>query len=151
MIKIIAIGKIKEKFYRDAIEEYLKRLKKYEKIEIIELKDETSASSKENLKKEATLILSKIDDKDYVIALDRKAKDLSSKDFALTLSKISLESSKITFVIGGSEGLAKEVLDRSNQKISFSKLTFPHQLFRVILLEQIYRAYRINNNEKYHK
>ena len=151
MIKIIAIGKIKEKFYRDAIEEYLKRLKKYEKIEIIELKDETSASSKENLKKEATLILSKIDAKDYVIALDRQAKDLSSKDFALTLSKISLESSKITFVIGGSEGLAKEVLDRSNQKISFSKLTFPHQLFRVILLEQIYRAYRINNNEKYHK
>lgn len=151
MIKIIAIGKIKEKFYRDAIEEYLKRLKKYEKIEIIELKDETSASSKENLKKEATLILSKIDDKDYVIALDRKAKDLSSKDFALTLSKISLESSKITFVIGGSEGLAKEVLDRSNRRVSFSKLTFPHQLFRVILLEQIYRAYRINNNEKYHK
>lgn len=151
MIKIIAIGKIKEKFYRDAIEEYLKRLKKYEKIEIIELKDETSASSKENLKKEATLILSKIDDKDYVIALDRKAKDLSSKDFALTLSKISLESSKITFVIGGSEGLAKEVLDRYNRRVSFSKLTFPHQLFRVILLEQIYRAYRINNNEKYHK
>lgn len=151
MIKIIAIGKIKEKFYRDAIEEYLKRLKKYEKIEVIELKDETSASSKENLKKEATLILSKIDDKDYVIALDRKAKDLSSKDFALTLSKISLESSKITFVIGGSEGLAKEVLDRSNRRVSFSKLTFPHQLFRVILLEQIYRAYRINNNEKYHK
>ena len=144
MIKIICVGKIKEAFYRDAIAEYMKRLSKYHKVEIVELND-----SNINLEKE--LILKKIDNKDYVITLEIEGHEVSSVELANKLDKTLMINSNITFVIGGSDGLDDEVKARANYKLSFSKMTFPHQLFRVILLEQIYRAFKIMNNETYHK
>ena len=144
MIKIICIGKIKESFYREAISEYLKRLSKYHKIEIIELNDS-------NINQEKDLILNKIDKKDHIITLEINGKELDSKEFANYLDKTFIEHSNICFIIGGSNGLHKEVTNLSNYKLSFSKMTFPHQLFRVILLEQIYRSFKIINNETYHK
>ncbi len=151
MIRIIALGKIKEKFYQEAINEYLKRLQKYNKIEIIELKDENRLTDEENINFEGKSILAKISDKDYVIALDLKGDELTSEGLASKVAKLELESKKITIIIGGSCGLSNDVILRADEVISFSKLTFPHQLFRVIVLEQIYRAYKINNNETYHK
>ena len=144
MIKIICIGKIKEKFYRDAIEEYIKRLSKYHKVEIIELPDS-------NIKQEKELILKKIDSKDYIITMEIEGKQLTSIELSEMLDKTFLNYSNITFIIGGSDGLDDEIKNLSNYKLSFSKLTFPHQLFRVILLEQIYRSFKIINNETYHK
>ena len=144
MIKIICIGKIKEKFYRDAIEEYMKRLSKYHKVEIIELPDS-------NIKQEKELILKKIDSKDYIITMEIEGKNLSSIELSTMIDKTFLNYSNITFIIGGSDGLDDEIKNLSNYKLSFSKLTFPHQLFRVILLEQIYRSFKILNNETYHK
>ncbi len=151
MIKIICIGKVKEKFYREAIDEYLKRLQKYDKMEIIELKDENLMDDEANLIEEGKRILSRINANDYLIALDVLSKELNSEEFASQIELLRNESKKICFVIGGSNGLSKEVRDRANEKISFSKMTFPHQLFRIILLEQIYRSFKINNNETYHK
>ena len=144
MIKIICIGKIKEKFYRDSIEEYMKRLSKYHKVEIIELPDS-------NIKQEKELILKKIDSKDYIITMEIEGKQLTSIELSEMLDKTFLNYSNITFIIGGSDGLDDEIKNLSNYKLSFSKLTFPHQLFRVILLEQIYRSFKILNNETYHK
>ena len=144
MIKIICIGKIKEKFYRDAIEEYMKRLSKYHKVEIIELPDS-------NIKQEKELILKKIDSKDYIITMEIEGKQLTSIELSEMIDKTFLNYSNITFIIGGSDGLDDEIKNLSNYKLSFSKLTFPHQLFRVILLEQIYRSFKILNNETYHK
>ena len=144
MIIIICIGKIKEKFYRDAIEEYMKRLSKYHKVEIIELPDS-------NIKQEKELILKKIDSKDYIITMEIEGKQLTSIELSEMLDKTFLNYSNITFIIGGSDGLDDEIKNLSNYKLSFSKLTFPHQLFRVILLEQIYRSFKILNNESYHK
>ena len=144
MIKIICIGKIKEKFYRDAIEEYMKRLSKYHKVEIIELPDS-------NIKQEKELILKKIDSKDYIITMEIEGKQLTSIELSEMLDKTFLNYSNITFIIGGSDGLDDEIKNLSNYKLSFSKLTFPHQLFRVFLLEQIYRSFKILNNETYHK
>ena len=149
MIKIICVGKIKEKYFILAINEYLKRLSKYVKIDIVEIKDEARAEVA--LKIEGEKILSKIKDDEYVIALDIAGEKISSIDFAKKIDKVFNNNSKLTFVIGGSYGLSQEVKKRSNYLLSFSKMTFPHQLFRVILLEQIYRAYKINNNESYHK
>lgn len=151
MIKIICVGKIKEKFYRDAIEEYLKRLSKYEKVEIIECKDYSDLSINEILLKEKNEIEKYINSKDYVITMEIEGKNISSVEFAKKLESIYLNSSNITFIIGGSYGLNEDIKQRSNYKLSFSKMTFPHQLFRVILLEQIYRCFKINNNESYHK
>ena len=144
MIKIICIGKIKEKFYRDAIAEYMKRLSKYNKVEIIELPDS-------NIKQEKELILKKIDSKDYIITMEIEGKQLTSIELSEMLDKTFLNYSNITFIIGGSDGLDDEIKNLSNYKLSFSKLTFPHQLFRVFLLEQIYRSFKILNNETYHK
>ena len=144
MIKIICIGKIKEKFYRDSIEEYMKRLSKYHKVEIIELPDS-------NIKQEKELILKKIDSKDYIITMEIEGKQLTSIELSEMIDKTFLNYSNITFIIGGSDGLDDEIKNLSNYKLSFSKLTFPHQLFRVILLEQIYRSFKILNNETYHK
>ena len=149
MIKIICVGKIKEKYLTLAIDEYLKRLSKYVKIDIVEIKDE--ANSEVALKIEGEKILSKIRNEDYVITLDIDGENISSLEFASKIDKIFNNNSKLVFVIGGSYGLADEVKKRSNYSLSFSKMTFPHQLFRVIVLEQIYRAYKINNNESYHK
>jgi 23S rRNA (pseudouridine1915-N3)-methyltransferase len=144
LIKIIAVGKIKESFYRDAINEYLKRLSKYVKIEIVEVEDE-------NITKEKANIIKHIKDKDYLIALDIEGKELDSVSFANKIDILQTSHSNITFIIGGSDGLHKDIKELVKERISFSKLTFPHQLFRIILLEQIYRSYRIINNETYHK
>lgn len=149
MIKIICVGKIKEKFFSSAVKEYLKRLSRYTKIEIVEIPDESSAEIA--VKVEGDKILNKIKKGEYVIALDIGGNEISSLEFAKKVSKIFNTTSKITFVIGGSYGLSGKVKKRCNFLLSFSKMTFPHQLFRVILLEQIYRAYKINNNETYHK
>lgn len=149
MIKIICVGKIKEKYLKSACNEYIKRLGKYTKIEIVEIKDE--ANAEKALKIEGSKILSKIKDDEYVITLDIAGKSISSLDFAKKINKVFNSNSKLTFVIGGSYGMSNLVKDRSNYSLSFSKMTFPHQLFRVILLEQIYRSYKINNNESYHK
>ncbi len=157
-IAIVCVGKIKEKFYRDAIDEYAKRLSKYCKLEIIEVADEKTpdkaSETVENLikEKEADRILEKIKEDTFVYTLEIKGKRYTSESFAKELeNKGTYGTSNIAFVIGGSLGLHEKVLKRSNGSISFSDMTFPHQLMRVILTEQIYRAYRIMNNEPYHK
>ena len=144
MIKIICVGKIKEKFYVDALNEYKKRLSKYTKLEIIELIDS-------NIKNEKELILKNMSSKVYNIVLAIEGNEYDSVKFANHMNKLFIDNSNITFIIGGSEGVDHEIKSKANELISFSKLTFPHQLFRIILLEQIYRSYKINNNETYHK
>ena len=151
MIKIICVGKIKEKYLKDAISEYQKRLSKYTKLEIIELNDISNLNRNDIIEKEGINILNNIKEKDYVITLDINGIKMNSVKFADTLAKTLIINSNIVFIIGGSYGLSNSVSARSNLKLSFSDLTFPHQLFRVILLEQIYRAFKINNNEEYHK
>ena len=157
-IKIICVGKIKEKFYKDAISEYSKRLSAYCNLKIIEVNDEKTkenASDKEidiTLKKEGERILKATSDSDYIIALSIDGKKFDSIGFADRINDLGVHStSNICFIIGSSLGLHKEVLEKAKLKISFSDMTFPHQLMRVILLEQIYRAYRIINKEPYHK
>ena len=148
-MKIICVGKVKEKFFVYAINEYSKRISKYTKLEILEISDESNESIA--MKKEGEKILSKIKDNDYVVTLEIEGNDLNSLEFAQKIDNNFNSNKNLTFVIGGSYGLDESVKSRSNYKISFSRLTFPHQLFRVILLEQIYRAYKINNHENYHK
>ena len=151
MIKIITVGTLKEKYLQDAIEEYKKRISKYTKLEIIEIKDEGIVEKEKALNIEGEKILHYIQEKDYVITLEIDGKEYNSEDFSKKIDSIQIEHSNITFIIGGSFGLSNKVKERSNLAISFSKMTFPHQLFRVILLEQIYRSYKIINNESYHK
>lgn len=151
MIKIICIGKIKEQFYRDAIQEYLKRLSKYTKIELIELNDINNDNINIILEKERDEILSKIKEKEYIITLEIEGKELDSVELSNKINELQIKNSIITFIIGGSYGIHNDIKNMSNYKLSFSKLTFPHQLFRVMLLEQIYRSYKILNNETYHK
>ncbi|MCR4934829.1 MAG: 23S rRNA (pseudouridine(1915)-N(3))-methyltransferase RlmH [Lachnospiraceae bacterium] len=157
-IKLITVGKIKEKFFKDAILEYSKRLSKFCNLEIIEVQDEmtpdkaTDVENQKILEKEGDRILSKIKDSEFLITLEIEGKKLSSEDLAKKLSSICLSGqSTIDFVIGGSLGLDKKVKARSDFSLSFSDMTFPHQLMRVIVLEQIYRAFKINANEPYHK
>lgn len=157
-ITIICVGKIKEKFYREAIEEYAKRLSKYCRFEIVEVADEktpdkASAVEEEQIKeKEAGRILARIKPDSYVCTLEIAGKQLSSTELADWMEKSAVGGrSHICFVIGGSLGLHSSVLARSDFALSFSKMTFPHQLMRVILSEQIYRAFRIISNEPYHK
>ena len=157
-ISIICVGKIKEKYLKLGIDEFKKRLSKYCKLEIIELDDEKAPenlSDKEMLmikEKEGKKILSKIKDNSYVIALAIDGKNLSSEELADTINNLGVRgNSHIVFIIGGSLGLSDEILSRANYKLSFSKMTFPHQLMRLILLEQVYRAYIINSGEPYHK
>ena len=145
MIKIICLGKLKESYLTELVNDYLKRINKYHKTEIIELKDE------ENLENEAKNILKYINPNDYVITLEIEGKALNSLEFAELIDKTFITNSTITFIIGSSIGLSRVVKERSNFKLSFSKFTFPHGLFRGILLEQIYRAFKINHNENYHK
>ena len=151
MIKIFTVGSIKEKYLKDAIEEYTKRLSKYTNIEIVEVKDEGLVEPQKAISLEEEKILKHINEKDYIITLEIEGKEFTSEEFAEKLDKIQLESSNITFIIGGSYGLSQNIKDKSRLHLSFSKMTFPHQLFRVLLLEQIYRAFKINNNESYHK
>ena len=156
-ITIIGVGKIKEKYFTDAIKEYSKRLSRFCQIEIIEVNDEKipeNASEKEMEKikeKEGKGILSKIKDGAYVVTLCIEGKELSSEELAKKIEAISMQSSNIVFVIGGSLGLSDEVKNASSLRLSFGKMTLPHQLMRVVLLEQIYRAFKINNSENYHK
>ncbi|MDD6351316.1 MAG: 23S rRNA (pseudouridine(1915)-N(3))-methyltransferase RlmH [Lachnospiraceae bacterium] len=157
-ITIACVGKVKEKFYRDAIQEYAKRLSRYCKLEIEEVADEktpenASAAMEEEIKnKEGERLLKKIPDSAFVIALAIEGKSLSSTELAGKIDRLGLSGkSHIVFVIGGSLGLSPKVLKRADALLSFSKMTFPHQLMRVILLEQIYRSYRIINGEPYHK
>ena len=151
MIKIICVGKIKERFFKEAIEEYKKRLSKYTKLSIIEVED-INLNNEELIKqKESELILKHIEKKDYIITLEIEGKQLTSIELSKKIEELETINSNITFIIGGSYGLADEIKKLSSYKLSFSKLTFPHQLFRIILLEQIYRSYKIKNNESYHK
>ena len=150
MIKIISVGKIKEKYLIDAIKEYTKRISKYTKVEIIEVNDVDYDINK-TLETEKNSILKYIDFKDYIITLDIEGNQLSSVEFASKMNDIFNHNSNITFIIGGSYGLHHTIKKLSNFNLSFSKMTFPHQLFRVMLLEQIYRTFKINNNETYHK
>lgn len=148
MIKLICVGKIKEKYYKEAINEYQKRLSRYTKLTIIELEDEPNVNG---IEKEGENILKNINAKDYCITLEIDGNMLSSEEFSKKIDFELINNSNITFIIGGSYGLSKKVKERSNYKLSFSKQTFPHQLFRVMFLEQLYRAFKIKNNETYHK
>ena len=150
MIKIITVGKIKEKYFRDAIDEYLKRLSKYTKIDLIEVPDE-DYDIKKTLLKEKDSILKHVSEKDYVITLEIEGKELNSVELSNKINDTMINNSDITFIIGGSYGLHEDIKKISNYALSFSKMTFPHQLFRIMLLEQIYRSYKILNNETYHK
>ena len=157
-ISVVSVGKLKEKYLKMGIDEYLKRLNSYAKVEVIEVADEKAPEELSELEmiqvkqKEGERILAKISQDTYVIALAINGKMQSSEELADTLDKLATYGkSKIAFIIGGSLGLSEEVLKRANEKLSFSKMTFPHQLMKLILVEQIYRAFRINRNEPYHK
>ena len=157
-INIICIGKIKEKFLKDAVNEYVKRISRFAKVKITELPDEavpekmSEAEEKNVLKKEGEKILAALSPSDYVIALCVEGKQMGSVELAEHLSECFLRGkSSISFIIGGSLGLLEEVKKRSSLRLSFSKMTFPHQLMRIILLEQVYRCFKINANETYHK
>lgn len=157
-ITLITVGKIKEKYFTDAIAEYAKRLSRYTKLEIVEVPDEktpdgVSETLEKQIKdKEGEKILSKISDGAYVVALAIEGKMLDSEELADKMEKWNVSGiSHVVFIIGGSLGLSQKVLNCADFKLSFSKMTFPHQLMRVILLEQIYRSFRIRNNEPYHK
>ncbi|TCN23944.1 23S rRNA (pseudouridine(1915)-N(3))-methyltransferase RlmH [Mesobacillus foraminis] len=157
-ISIVTVGKLKEKYLKQGIEEYLKRLGSYAKVEIIEVPDEKAPEELSEIEmeqvkqKEGERILAKIHQDAHVIALAINGKLKSSEELADTLNKLATYGkSKVTFIIGGSLGLGGEVLKRADEQLSFSKMTFPHQLMRLILVEQIYRAFRINRGEPYHK
>mgnify|MGYP003468523441 CR=1 FL=1 len=157
-ITVITVGKIKEKYFTMAIDEYSKRLSRYIKLDIVEVADEkTPDGASESLEnqikeKEGERILSKISEGAYVVALAIEGKQLSSEELADKMEKWNVNGiSHLVFIIGGSLGLTPKVLNRADFKLSFSKMTFPHQLMRVVLLEQIYRSFRIRNNEPYHK
>jgi 23S rRNA (pseudouridine1915-N3)-methyltransferase len=157
-ISIVTVGKLKEKYLKQGIEEYLKRLTAYAKVDVIEVADEKAPEVLSELEmvqvkqKEGERILAKISHDTYVMALAIQGKLGSSEELADSLDKLATYGkSKIAFVIGGSLGLSEEVIKRSNEQLSFSRMTFPHQLMRLILVEQIYRAFRINRGEPYHK
>ena len=156
-INIICIGKLKEKYLKDAVDEYSKRLTRFANLQIIELPDEkipersSDKIEEKILKKEGELILSKLKKDSFIIAMCVEGKLISSEELAATIKNVSQTSSNITFIIGGSLGLSDSVKKCAHTRISFGKITLPHQLMRVILLEQIYRAFRIMKNEPYHK
>ena len=157
-IHIVSVGKIKEKYLKQGITEFEKRLRPYCKLKLDEVADEQAPeqlSEKELLKvkqKEGERILQKIKPNEYVIALDIKGVNWSSEQLAKEIDKLGIAGkSSIAFIIGGSNGLSEEVLQRANQKLSFSKMTFPHQLMKLILMEQVYRGFKILRNEPYHK
>lgn len=151
MIKLITVGSIKEKYLKEAIEEYSKRIKKYTNLEIIEVKDEGLVEERKAITLEGEKIKKHLNPKDYIITMEIDGKEMTSVEFSEKIDQILIENSNITFVIGGSYGLSSEIKQLSKLHLSFSKMTFPHQLFRVMLLEQIYRSYKIINNENYHK
>jgi len=156
-IQIISAGKIKERFFRDAVDEYVKRTSKFAKVSITEISDERvperlSEKEAENIKSvEGERILAKIKPQSYVFALCIEGRQISSEKFSEKIADVMMTNSDIAFIIGGSIGLCDKVKEKADFKISFSKMTFPHQLMRVVLMEQIYRAFKIMNNESYHK
>jgi 23S rRNA (pseudouridine1915-N3)-methyltransferase len=157
-IKLVTVGKLKEKYLIQGINEYLKRLNSYAKMEIIEVPDEkapeklSDAEMLQVKEKEGQRILGKINDNEYVFVLAINGKQLSSEEFSKEIEQLGISGkSNLTFVIGGSLGLSDSVLRRSNQQISFGRLTYPHQLMRLVLVEQIYRGFRIMKGEPYHK
>ena len=156
-INVLCVGKVKETFFKEAIFEYSKRLSRFCDLNIIEIQDEkipdkSNEKIEQEIKdKEGNNILSHIKKDSYVIALDLRGKEFDSVTFSQEISRLSITNSNITFVIGGSLGLSEKVLSSCNEKICFSKLTFPHQLIRIFLLEQLYRSFKISNNEAYHK
>lgn len=156
-VTVIAFGKLKEKYYDAACKEYLKRLQRFGRISMIELQDlptpknPTPKEIETLLDKEGETLLKNIKDSDYLIALAIEGKQLSSEEHAAKLQSLLDRSEHVVFVIGSSEGLSQTVLDRADELISFSPMTFPHQLARVMLLEQLYRSFKINANERYHK
>lgn len=145
MIRVICVGKIKENYLKELINDYEKRINKYHKLEIIEVKDN------EDIKKETSEILKYLNNKHYNIALCINGNNYDSITFSKHIDNLFNTNSVITFIIGGSNGLEDIIINMCDEKISFSTLTFPHGLFRGILLEQIYRSFKINNNERYHK
>lgn len=145
MIKILCVGKIKESYLEELISDYKKRINKYIKLEIVELKDN------HRYDKEIEMLKKNIKRSDYNIALDLRGKSLNSIEFSQMIFRTLPNNSNITFIIGGSNGLSTDIISLCDEIISFSSLTFPHGLFRGILLEQIYRSCKINNNETYHK
>ena len=157
-INIISVGKIKEDFFKKAIDEYEKRLKAYCRVNFIELKDESEGKNLSDkdidiiLDKEGKRILEKIKERSFIIVLDIKGRSIDSVEFSKKINDIMLDGiSSIDFIIGGSLGISQEVKDKANYSLSFSKFTFPHKLMKVILMEQIYRAFTIINNKAYHK
>lgn len=156
-INIICIGSVKERFFSDAVNEYTKRLKRYAKLSIIELDEERTPNDpnesqiQRTVEKESDRIMAKISKSDYVIAMCIEGKQLSSQELASKLSQISMISGTVDFIIGGSWGLSDKLKQRADLRLSMSRMTFPHQLARVMLCEQIYRAFSILNNSKYHK
>ena len=152
MIKILCVGKIKERFFTEGILEYQKRIDAYTKFSILEVKEVNTSDINKNIKDEGNNLLSKITDDEFVVTLEILGKMIDSVELAhLIEEKMTYGFSKITFVIGGSNGLSDDVIKRSNYHLSFSKFTFPHQLMRLVLIEQIYRALTIINNKEYHK
>ena len=156
-IRLVCVGKIKDSFNKEGINEYLKRLSRYAKVEIVEvddvkIKDNASLKEEENVKKEEGIrILKQVKDNEYMILLDLHGKEIDSVEFSKIIDSTSIRFSTITFVIGGSLGLSDAVIQRANYRLCLSKMTFTHQMTRVILLEQIYRSFKILNNEVYHK
>ena len=144
MIKLICVGKIKERYLTEGIEDYFRRINKYHKLEIIEVDDSVPDI-------EEGKIIKYIDNRDYVITLEIDGNNLSSVELAEKIDKTFISNSNITFIIGGSYGLSDNIKKRSNYKLSFSRMTFPHGLFRMVFLEQLYRSFKILNNETYHK
>lgn len=151
MIKIVCVGKLKEKYLRDASLEYLKRIQKYTKLEIIELEDEGISDKAVALRREKEKILKNINSKDFIITLEIEGKQFTSVEFSKKIESLQVNYPNICFIIGGSYGIDDEIKNLSQLKLSFSSMTFPHQLFRIMLLEQIYRAYKIKTGESYHK
>lgn len=156
-INVLCVGKIKEKFFKDAIDEYSKRLSRYCKLNIIEVSDEkipemAGEKIEEKVKeKECDNLINHLKKDSYVIALDLKGKEYDSVELSKHIEQLSINTSNITFIIGGSLGLNNKILSLCNEKICFSKMTFPHQLIRIFLLEQLFRSFKISNNETYHK
>lgn len=156
-VTVLCVGTLKEAYLRDLCMEYEKRLQRYCNLQIVQLeevkiqREESSAETQKALTREKEMLLEKLPKGDFVVSLCVEGKQLSSEELAATLDRVSLEHSGITFIIGSSHGLSEEVKKRSHLKLSFSKMTFPHQLMRGILLEQVYRGFQINSGGKYHK
>ena len=152
MLRLICVGKIKDKHLKALIDDYIEKINHYHKLEVIEVKDETiKDNDKAVLDIEAERVLSKINNDDYVILLDLHGKTIDSVSLANKIDKLFINNSKIDFVIGGSLGLGQALIDRANERIKLSDLTFLHQMTRLIILEQIYRSFKILHNEIYHK